>query len=76
MFALTTLYKGAILRICSQGMPQTKRGDIAYDWRGSLEAGKQRHPRCHKSCKLIRKGDGHEEIEGLVKTLIKYTDVN
>jgi hypothetical protein len=26
--------------------------------------------------KLIRKGDGHEEIEGLVKTFVKYTDVN
>ena len=26
--------------------------------------------------KLIRKGDGPEEIEGLVKTLAKYTDVN
>jgi hypothetical protein len=26
--------------------------------------------------KLIRKCDGHEEIEGLVKTFVKYTDVN
>jgi DNA polymerase III delta prime subunit len=26
--------------------------------------------------KLLRKGDGHEEIEGLVKTLAKYTDAN
>jgi holliday junction DNA helicase RuvB len=26
--------------------------------------------------KLIRKGDGPEEIEGLVKTFAKYTDVN
>ena len=26
--------------------------------------------------KLIRKGDGPEEIEGLVKTLVKYTNVN
>lgn len=26
--------------------------------------------------KLIRKGDGPEEIEGLVKALTKYTDAN
>ena len=41
------LYKGAIPRYRSQGMSQTKRGDISYNWKGSLESGKQRHPRCH-----------------------------
>src|SRR5262249_13763760 len=27
-------------------------------------------------CKLLRKGDGHEEIGGLVKSLAKYANVN
>jgi hypothetical protein len=42
--ALTALYKGAIPKYRSQGMPQTKRDDIPYNWRGSLGAWKQRHP--------------------------------
>jgi hypothetical protein len=40
---------------------------------GSLEAGKQRHPRGSLG-KLIRKGDGPQEIEGLAKTFAKYTN--
>ena len=55
----------------SQGISNTKRGDISYNWR---KQGSKDIRDVISLGKLLRKGDGPEQIEGLVKTLAKYAN--